>query len=60
MSVNEAQTLLSQLNSLDLSDPSAQRDAIIKAQSLINTLQDPGDKAMEGLLSVSSPAAEKR
>lgn len=59
MSVNKAQTLLSQLNSLNLSDPSAQRDAIIKAQSLINTLQDPGDKAMEALLSVSGPAVEK-
>lgn len=59
MSTTDATTILSELNGLDLANPNSHRDAIIKAQSLINTLQDPGDKAMEALLSVSGPAVEK-
>lgn len=51
--VTEAKKLVSQLNSIDLSDASTHRDVIIKAQSLINTLQDPGDKAMETFFAVS-------
>ena len=51
--VTEAKALLSQLNNIDLSDPNAHRDAILKSRTLANTLQDPGDKAMEGLMSVS-------
>lgn len=51
--VTEAKALLPQLNNIDLSDPNAHRDAILKSRTLANTLQDPGDKAMEGLMSVS-------
>ena len=51
--VTEAKALLSQLNNIDLSDPNAHKDAILKSQTLADTLKDPGDKAMEGLLSVS-------
>lgn len=51
--VTKAKTLLSQLNNVNLSDPNAHEDAILKCQSLLNTLQDPRDKAMEGILSVS-------
>lgn len=58
--ISEAKTLLSQLNASDLSDASGRRDAIIKAQSLINTLQDPGDKALETLFAVSGDAVAER
>ena len=59
--ITEAKTLLSQLNAIDISDASGRRDAIIKAQPLINTLQDPGDKAMEAFFSVSGHiVVEKR
>lgn len=52
MSTTDAKTILSELNGLDLANPNSHREAIIKAQSLINTLQDPGDKAMENLFTV--------
>lgn len=58
--VNEAKTLLSQLNNIDFSDASGRRDAIIKAQSLINTLQDPGDKAVETFFSVGEHAVAEK
>lgn len=48
-----AKTLQSQLGTMDVSDPALHLDTILKCQSLINTLQDPGEKAMECFTSVS-------
>lgn len=56
----EAKALISQLGTIDLSNGSANRDAISKAQLLINTLQDPADKAMETLMSVSGHTVIKK
>lgn len=53
-STADAKALVSELDTLDLSNPNSRRDAINKAQSLINTLQDPAEMAMENLSSVSA------
>ena len=54
MSIATAQNILKQLNGLDLSNPDTHRDALAQAQSLVNALQDPAEKAMANVYSVCS------
>lgn len=54
MSIANAQNILKQLNSLDLSNPDSHRDALAHAQSLVNALQDPDETAMANVYSVCS------
>ncbi|KAL4931667.1 uncharacterized protein BDV17DRAFT_288728 [Aspergillus undulatus] len=51
--VDEASAAIAQLSSIDVSDDSSHREIIQKCQSIISTLQDPGQVVMETLASVA-------
>lgn len=59
MSITDAQRILQQLNSLDLSNPASHRDALDQAQSLVKALKDPAETAMNNIYCVCSIFPEK-
>lgn len=59
--VDEAKASLAQLNTVNLDDSTAHKDAILQCQSVINALQRPGDKALESFTTVwLAPSCRKR
>ncbi|KAL4951891.1 S-adenosyl-L-methionine-dependent methyltransferase [Aspergillus filifer] len=52
--ISEAKATIAELTSLDISTPSSKQEIIQKCQSIIKSLQDPGQVVMETLASVAN------